>query len=273
MDDFRRVLEYYFLLPTRRDHPITMPRADTRHVDSSDTCAVPLKERVDLCLMQPRALVEVRVDNMTGVACGHMIQMASLFYKDKDCDDYYLYCVDKSHKEAELLPRPPRRRLAFAKPARKMPFKVESLEAMRSRNPDFAGICYPACRFQTELVAIRKPLVDYFVREFGWKPERFMAKLASYPQYTPIYDMANAVPSVEDLARVVEHKTQKCATCGFDVRRKLKHCTRCHVVWYCGKECQRKHWATHKKTCTPSLVPVLEASDAVFDTLCDLIDS
>ena len=31
----------------------------------------------------------------------------------------------------------------------------------------------------------------------------------------------------------------------------LKKCSRCLKVWYCGAECQKKHWKLHKKVCTP----------------------
>ena len=26
-------------------------------------------------------------------------------------------------------------------------------------------------------------------------------------------------------------------------------CSRCKAVWYCSRECQVKHWATHKTSC------------------------
>ena len=26
-------------------------------------------------------------------------------------------------------------------------------------------------------------------------------------------------------------------------------CSRCKNIWYCSKECQKKHWSTHKKQC------------------------
>ncbi|CAL4245711.1 unnamed protein product, partial [Meganyctiphanes norvegica] len=29
----------------------------------------------------------------------------------------------------------------------------------------------------------------------------------------------------------------------------IKSCSRCHFVWYCGKECQRKNWSYHKEFC------------------------
>ena len=42
-----------------------------------------------------------------------------------------------------------------------------------------------------------------------------------------------------------------CASCGVaggdDI--KLKDCTACHLVKYCGIECQRSHWRQHKKEC------------------------
>ena len=31
--------------------------------------------------------------------------------------------------------------------------------------------------------------------------------------------------------------------------KKLKQCKRCYGAQYCGKDCQRIHWPTHKKIC------------------------
>ena len=48
---------------------------------------------------------------------------------------------------------------------------------------------------------------------------------------------------------------QKCANCGVTAeecgQRDLKRCAQCHVVSYCGKECQTKHWKQggHKRDC------------------------
>ena len=44
-----------------------------------------------------------------------------------------------------------------------------------------------------------------------------------------------------------------CASCGI-VTGDLKRCGRCKAVVYCGPECQRKHWPTHKLTCASQLV-------------------
>jgi hypothetical protein len=38
----------------------------------------------------------------------------------------------------------------------------------------------------------------------------------------------------------------KCALCG---QLATKRCSRCRIEWYCGRECQVKHWSKHKQTC------------------------
>jgi TPR repeat protein len=40
-----------------------------------------------------------------------------------------------------------------------------------------------------------------------------------------------------------------CAECGADGGVSLKRCKSCMLVRYCNAECQRKHWAKHKKQC------------------------
>lgn len=44
---------------------------------------------------------------------------------------------------------------------------------------------------------------------------------------------------------------------------KFKWCSRCHVVAYCGKECQRKDWNTHKKYC----LKITTATEVAFPEL------
>ena len=38
-----------------------------------------------------------------------------------------------------------------------------------------------------------------------------------------------------------------CGNCG--AAEASSHCARCKTTEYCGRECQRAHWKTHKKTC------------------------
>ena len=45
-----------------------------------------------------------------------------------------------------------------------------------------------------------------------------------------------------------------CATCGTQ-GASLRECTSCKSVWYCGKECQRLHWFSHKKICSSKSSP------------------
>ena len=40
-----------------------------------------------------------------------------------------------------------------------------------------------------------------------------------------------------------------CADCGIEGGASLKTCKSCMQVKYCNAECQKSHWATHKKQC------------------------
>ena len=40
-----------------------------------------------------------------------------------------------------------------------------------------------------------------------------------------------------------------CQSCMTTVQAKLKRCSGCRAVWYCGVECQKLHWKAHKKEC------------------------
>ena len=42
--------------------------------------------------------------------------------------------------------------------------------------------------------------------------------------------------------------TKLCSACGKKSDALMK-CRACKCVWYCGKECQNKHWKEHKKEC------------------------
>ena len=43
----------------------------------------------------------------------------------------------------------------------------------------------------------------------------------------------------------------KCAQCGISGGAEFKsyRCSRCKSVFYCGRQCQKRHWQTHKATC------------------------
>ena len=47
------------------------------------------------------------------------------------------------------------------------------------------------------------------------------------------------------------HATSLKTNCAFCFRHdpKLLSCKGCKTAWYCGKECQRSHWSSHKNVC------------------------
>jgi hypothetical protein len=49
----------------------------------------------------------------------------------------------------------------------------------------------------------------------------------------------------------VGHEYCMCNQCS-KVKEKMERCTGCRV-WYCDKECQLQHWATHKPLCNVCL--------------------
>lgn len=53
-------------------------------------------------------------------------------------------------------------------------------------------------------------------------------------------------------AIVYHDETATCETSDgtlLKVVKKISSCSRCYLDYYCGKECQAKHWPIHKKTC------------------------
>ena len=47
-----------------------------------------------------------------------------------------------------------------------------------------------------------------------------------------------------------------CAVCGQEAdKSQMKRCQQCRAEWYCGSECQRAAWPTHKATCVRTKCP------------------
>ena len=49
-----------------------------------------------------------------------------------------------------------------------------------------------------------------------------------------------------DLIKNGSLSISQCAICQIKADKK---CTGCNEVAYCGRECQKKHWSTHRKEC------------------------
>lgn len=67
--------------------------------------------------------------------------------------------------------------------------------------------------------------------------------------FSPLYVLSRAMPMnltvTEDLDTF--NGPRRCANCGRE--GPTKRCSRCRSESYCSKECQRKHWKNHKRTC------------------------
>ena len=74
--------------------------------------------------------------------------------------------------------------------------------------------------------------------------------------HKPTKDVSSkSVTKVLSSGPVVSRESRsRCTYCG-ETATKLKKCTGCGKTWYCGKDCQTKHWKDHKKVCKP---PVAE---------------
>mmetsp|Transcript_119617 Transcript_119617/g.339126 ORF Transcript_119617/g.339126 Transcript_119617/m.339126 type:complete len:254 (-) Transcript_119617:67-828(-) len=69
--------------------------------------------------------------------------------------------------------------------------------------------------------------------------------------------------------------------CVMCLKPATKQCSGCHAFWYCSKECQRKHWRTHKMDCgrtkelqemTPKkLLQELEDREREFHVVTELV--
>ena len=64
------------------------------------------------------------------------------------------------------------------------------------------------------------------------------------------------------MSDATEEVDERCAACGItgggDENIKLKNCTACKLVKYCGVECQRKHRPQHKRACKKRVAELRE---------------
>ena len=50
-------------------------------------------------------------------------------------------------------------------------------------------------------------------------------------------------------ARMVDIQCAKCRVMAQDGESSFKRCSKCRMIYYCSSECQREHWAIHRKEC------------------------
>jgi hypothetical protein len=82
--------------------------------------------------------------------------------------------------------------------------------------------------------------VDGMEKETSWKP---LAPYATKIALSPLF----AVSYLERVGR--EAKDSRCHVCRGRGKPKMQTCSGCQKTRYCSRDCQRKNWASHKKTC------------------------
>lgn len=90
-------------------------------------------------------------------------------------------------------------------------------------------------------------------------------------QWDPVYLFPQELVCITHLLcgapeceRAMAHK---CSGCGRpepvkSEDKKHQTCGRCHVLYYCGKECQAAHWPTHKDKCRAPAAPPPPAAES-----------
>jgi hypothetical protein len=85
-------------------------------------------------------------------------------------------------------------------------------------------------------------IIDNSIDKFHVKYGIDDIKIQGTSMFKPTKEFDNKVK-----ARINEIKTHKCTLC--DIENSNSRCVRCKKTYYCGKDCQTKDWANHKKTC------------------------
>jgi radical SAM protein with 4Fe4S-binding SPASM domain len=55
-------------------------------------------------------------------------------------------------------------------------------------------------------------------------------------------------PVRRDLQEFVDDAKKSCQACG-SIEESIKRCTNCKYVFYCGRQCQKHDWSSHKDFC------------------------
>ena len=83
---------------------------------------------------------------------------------------------------------------------------------------------------------------------------QYFTRAVVYPLYPNSSMTGLEMPEPFDLISSFIGKSvsdqKKCSFCGKH-SEDLRKCSRCRLVQYCNRECQKKHWGTHKSVCSP----------------------
>ena len=108
----------------------------------------------------------------------------------------------------------------------------------------------PTCRRYQLLV--KQKIQQYFTRAVVYPlyPSYSMVGLGAMGMPKPFDQLADSVLHDLTTAKKPSPDQNKCSFCG-NYSGNLKKCSRCHSVQYCNRECQKKHWSSHKSACFP----------------------
>ena len=86
------------------------------------------------------------------------------------------------------------------------------------------------------------------------KISQYFTRAVIYPLYSNNNTTGLEMPNPCDVSSLSMSEPgtdqRKCSFCGKH-SEDLKKCSRCRLTQYCNRECQKKHWGTHKSVCFP----------------------
>lgn len=86
------------------------------------------------------------------------------------------------------------------------------------------------------------------VREFPYRESTIFRQMVATLAASDPPSAVSVVSAAINGQRAFSDSAQVCITCGED--KASKKCSKCKMVQYCDRECQRLHWFLHKKACT-----------------------
>jgi MYND finger len=106
---------------------------------------------------------------------------------------------------------------------------------------------------------------DLKMQHLEYVLQKYATRIAISPVFSVPYiedcfmqTMPRSTGGIADLGSVLVTGRQLCKACGSDRRKgssgasqALLMCTRCKLVRYCSKECQKADWKEHKAACVP----------------------
>lgn len=122
--------------------------------------------------------------------------------------------------------------------------------------PDQSAATATAAEAKPEAVENEQPTIETspeITNNNNTSQSELLSPAASIPPELPTPKAEDINPEETDLWDYLQNEIQKatkCAGCGKEQGEvKFKPCAKCRSAMYCGRNCQKKHWKSHKKVC------------------------